>query len=397
MRVLVVNAGSSSCKVQLIDSVTQEAAATAVVERLGRVNGTYRVRVGAHWLPGAAQVPDIPAAFDLVLAQFGKLGLDLIDDTPAAVGHRVVHGGPSLSEPTLVDDRVIAAIESAATFAPGHNAGSLAGITAACRAFPDVPHVAVFDTAFFTGLPPAAATYAIDWRVAAENEIRRYGFHGISHEYVSTQAAGFLGRDLADLRQIVLHLGNGASATAINNGRPVDTSMGMTPLEGLVMGTRGGDLDPGVLLHLMRRARYDADALQDLLDRHAGLLGLTGRSDMRDVITAADRGNGAALLALDVVGHRLRKYIGAYSAVLGGLDVLTFTAGVGEHSPVVRARAVAGLDHLGILLDPARNAADSSSARLISTDGSPVAVLVIPTNEELSIALHTIRVIGRDC
>lgn len=397
MSVLVVNTGSSSCKVQLIDPVAQETAATALVERLGSHNATYRVHVGTRWLPGAARVPDVAAAIDLILSQFGKLGLDLGNDVPAAVGHRVVHGGASLTRPTLIDDRTIATIESAASFAPLHTAASLAGIARARRAFPGVPHVAVFDTAFFTALPPAASTYAIDWKVAADNDIRRYGFHGISHESVSVEAAGFLGRQVSQLRQIVLHLGNGASASAINRGRPVDTSMGMTPLEGLVMGTRAGDVDPGLLLHLIRKGRYGADDLQELLGQRSGLLGLSGHSDMRDVIEAAGRGDGAALLALDVVGHRLRKYIGAYSAVLGGLDVLTFTAGVGEHCPEVRARAVAGLDYLGVRLDPTRNAADSSSARMISADGSSVAVLVIPTNEELSIARQTISAIGPVC
>lgn len=397
MNVLVINTGSSSCKVQLIDPAVQEPAATAVVERLGSDTATYRVHVGSSGIPGATRVTHVAAALDLVLAQFARLGLDLAEKPPAAIGHRVVHGGPSLTRSARIDARVVAAIESAAMFAPAHTAASLEGITAARRLFPDVPQVAVFDTAFFASLPAAASTYAIDWKVAAQNDIRRYGFHGISHEYVSAEAARWLGRDLTQLRQIVLHLGNGASVSAVDRGRPVDTSMGMTPLEGLVMGTRAGDIDPGVLLHLIRTAGLSADDLQVLLGERSGLVGLTGRSDMRDVVEAAGRGDCAAQLALDVVGHRLRKYIGAYAAILGGIDVLTFTAGVGENSADVRARAVAGLDFLGIRLDTTRNTANSSGARLISADGSRVAVLVIPTNEELGIARHAVEVIERDC
>lgn len=389
MKILVLNAGSSSCKVQLIDPASEESVATATVERLGH-DATYAARVGHDEASGSAAVPDIPAAFDLARREFAGLGLDLDADPPAAIGHRVVHGGPSLVAPTRIDDQVIAAIDAASTLAPLHNPANLAGIHAALAAFPELPQVAVFDTAFFADLPKAASTYAIDRKVAAQNSIRRFGFHGISHEYVSATAARLLGRDRTELRQIVLHLGNGASASAIDRGRPIDTSMGMTPLEGLVMGTRGGDLDPGVLLHLASTGRHSDEELQELVSRRSGLLGLTGHSDMRDVVAAARQGDDAARGALDVVAHRLRKYIGAYFAVLGGLDVLTFTAGVGENSAPVRALALDGLEHLGIQLDPARNTADSRSARVISTDASRVHVLVVPTDEELPIARHVL-------
>jgi acetate kinase len=251
---------------------------------------------------------------------------------------------------------------------------------------PDVPHVAVFDTAFHQTLAPAAYTYAIDREVAEANGVRRYGFHGTSHAYVSREAASFLGRPLEQLKTIVLHLGNGASVCAVDGGRSIETSMGMTPLEGLVMGTRSGDIDPAVLIHLHRSAGLGFDELDDLLNRRSGLLGLAGRGDMREVQGAADAGDEVARAALAVYRHRIRHYIGAYAAQLGGLDALVFTAGVGENSATLREQTVEGLAFLGIEVDPARNRAVSRDARLISPDGARVAVLVVPTNEELEIA-----------
>jgi acetate kinase len=289
----------------------------------------------------------------------------------------------------------VAQISALSPLAPLHNPGAVAGIEAA-RAQLDVPHVAVFDTAFHQTLSPAAYTYAIDAGLAERHRVRRYGFHGTSHKYVSETAAAFLGRPLRELRQIVLHLGNGASACAIDGGRSVDTSMGMTPLEGLVMGTRSGDLDPAVLIHLARRAHLSTDDLDELLNRRSGLLGLTGRGDMRDVREAAEGGDEAARLALDVTVHRLKHYIGAYTAALGGLDVLTFTAGVGENSVPLRAEVLTGLEVFGIRLDPERNAGSSREARVISTDDSAVTVLVVPTNEELEISRQSLQAVRGD-
>ena len=248
------------------------------------------------------------------------------------VGHRVVHGGERYTQPTLIDDDVVAGIEELVELAPLHNPPALAGIRATSDAFPGLAQVAVFDTAFFAGLPAAAATYAVDRDIAVREGVRRYGMHGISHEYVAHETASYLGRPLDQLRLIVLHLGNGASAAAIRNGRPVDTSMGMTPLEGLVMGTRGGDIDPGVLLHLLRRG-HPVDELEDLLHHRSGLQGLAGHHDLRDLEAAIDDGDERARTAFDVYCHRLRKYIGAYLAVLGGADAVVFTAGVGQHDP----------------------------------------------------------------
>jgi acetate kinase len=289
-------------------------------------------------------------------------------------------------EPTIVDDGVLRELRRLSTLAPLHNPPNVVGIEVAMAQLPDVPHVAVFDTAFFHTLPEAAATYAIDAEVARANRVRRYGFHGTSHEYVSGRTAAFLGRDLADLNQIVLHLGNGASASAIRGGRAIDTSMGMTPLEGLVMGTRSGDLDPGILLYLNRNAGMTVDEIDDLLNRHSGLKGLCGENDFRSVLKMVADGSPDAKLAYDVYVHRLRRYIGAYLVELGGVDVIAFTGGVGENNVDVRRDALAGLGRLGIVVDDTRNESPQRGERRISAEDSAVEVLVIPTDEELAIA-----------
>jgi acetate kinase len=293
----------------------------------------------------------------------------------------------------VITDTVQEQIEELAPLAPLHNPPNLVGIRAAIAALPGIPQVAVFDTAFHRTLAPEAYTYAIDAQVAEKHGVRRYGFHGTSHKYVSERAAAFLGRPLAETKTIVLHLGNGASACAVDGGRSIDTSMGMTPLAGLVMGTRSGDLDPAILSYLHRQAGLSVDDLDSLLNNKSGLLGLAGEGDMRDVQNAATGGDARAEAALAVYRHRLRHYVGAYLAQLGRLDALVFTAGVGENSVALRAQALEGLEGLGISVDPARNAAVSKAERYISPDGSPVAVLVIPTNEELEIARQTVAAI----
>jgi acetate kinase len=328
-----------------------------------------------------------------MLDAFAAEGPSLEENPLEAVGHRVVHGGKRFFEPTIVTPLVELNIEDLSELAPLHNPANLEGIRAAKKAFPDVPHVAIFDTAFHQTMAPPAYTYAIDAEVAERHRVRRYGFHGTSHKYVSEAAAAFLGRPLGELRQIVLHLGNGASACAVDGGRSVETSMGMTPLEGLVMGTRSGDLDPAVLIHLARRAHLSTDDLDELLNRRSGLLGLSGRSDMRDMRQAANAGDEPARLALEVTIHRLKHYLGAYVARLGGLDVLTFTAGIGENDTALRADVLSGLEVLGVRLDPERNASTSREARVISTDDSPVTVLVVPTNEELEIARQSVQAV----
>jgi acetate kinase len=310
------------------------------------------------------------------------------------VGHRVVHGGKTFYRPTVVNDALIAKVKELAPLAPLHNPPAVQGIEVARRMLPDVPHVAVFDTAFFHDLPAAAATYAIDREVAERWRIRRYGFHGTSHQYVSEEAAKFLGRPLDELNQIVLHLGNGSSASAIAGGRPVDTSMGLTPMEGLVMGTRSGDIDPGIISYLCRSAKMDVDEVESMLNNRSGVLGIAGEQDFRRLREMIGSGDSTAQLAYDVFIHRLRKYIGAYLAVLGRTDVLTFTAGIGENAADVRRDALAGMAGLGIELDEHRNATAAAEARRISTDNSTVTVLVIPTNEELAIARDCVQAIG---
>jgi acetate kinase len=391
--ILVVNSGSSSLKYQLIDAEDEDVLASGLIERIGEDAGlaTHLRPSGSH--TREVSVPDHAAALAVMRAAFGEHGPNLADHPPIAVGHRVVHGGSQYTEATVVTTRVKADIADLASLAPLHNPANLQGIEAAERLFADIPHVVVFDTAFHLTLPPAAFTYAIEAELAERQRIRRYGFHGTSHAFVSRAAAEFLGRPRDELKQIVLHLGNGASACAVDGGRSVETSMGMTPLEGLVMGTRSGDLDPAVLVYLHRTTGMDFDELEDFLNRRSGLLGLSGHNDMRDVHAAAAAGDEAAQLAFDVYLHRLKHYIGGYVAQLGRLDALVFTAGVGENSPEVRAEAVEGLEVLGIRLDPARNAAPSHDPRLISTDDSAVAVLVIPTNEELEIARQTLAMV----
>ena len=364
-QIFVVNSGSSSIKYQLIDVETEEVALSGLIERIGE--------------PGSG-VADHEAGMRQLLDRLGSA------QQIVAVGHRVVHGGSVFNHATLVTAEVESQIDELSALAPLHNPANLQGIRAARKALPDVPQVAVFDTAFHQTLPAAAYTYAIDAELAEKHRVRRYGFHGTSHKYVSEKAAIFLNRPLSQLKTIVLHLGNGASVAAIDGGVSVETSMGMTPLEGLVMGTRSGDVDPAVLIHLHRQAGLDFDELDTLLNRKSGLLGLTGTGDMRDVQDAASRGDATAEAALAVYRHRVRRYIGAYIAHLGGLDALVFTAGVGENNVLLRRRTLAGLEFLGISIDQDRNELVSRKARFISPDGSPVAVLVIPTNEELEIA-----------
>ena len=391
---LVVNSGSSSLKYQLLDSDTEEVLAKGLIERIGQDQGAHSHRSASGESTGDVPVADHAAAFRVMIDAFAEHGPELTDGAPAVVAHRVVQGGDRYDGPALVTDAVLADIEELSALAPLHNPPGLAGIRAAMDAFPGIPQVAVFDTAFHATLPPAAYTYAIDRTVAAEHGIRRYGFHGTSHKYVSGRAADFLGLDPELAKIIVLHLGNGASACAVDGGRSVETSMGLTPLEGLVMGTRAGDLDPAVLLHLQRTAGYDADALDALLNRRSGLQGLAGHGDIRDVQADAASGNDDAQLALDVYVHRLERYLGAYLAHLGGADAIVFTAGVGEHNPRVRERAVQNLGFAGVELDRARNTSDARGERRISTDASRVAVLVLPTNEELEIARQAAEVLA---
>ncbi len=391
--VLVINSGSSSIKYQLIEPDEGIVVASGLVERIGEEAGRLRHTFRGEDTTLAEPVADHGAGLRRVLELFGTVGPDLGDAGIVAVGHRVVQGGRRYSGPAVVDEKVLADIEELIPLAPLHNAPNLRGIEVARELLRDVPHVAVFDTAFFSDLPDAAATYALDREVAERYRVRRYGAHGTSHQYVSRTAAIVSGRPVENLRQIVLHLGNGASASAVVGGRAVDTSMGMTPLEGLVMGTRTGDIDPAVIFHLRRVGGLDVDEIDDIFNRTSGLKGLAGHNDMREIHRLIAQGDDAARLALDVYTHRLRKYIGSYAAVMGGLDVLSFTAGIGENDAVVRARALEGLEFLGVELDPHRNAGAGSEPHIISTDRSAVTVLVVPTREEQEIARQVVSLL----
>lgn len=396
--VLVINSGSSSLKYSLIDMASERTLADGLIERIGQESGiaTHTVRAfgGADAAPAVLDaertqelpVPDHDRAFEVMREAFAAYGPSLEDHPPVVVGHRVVHGGSRFVDPTLITAEVEDEIAALAVLAPLHNPANLDGIRAAKAAFPRLPHVAVFDTAFHQTLAPAAYTYAIDAEIAGAHQVRRYGFHGTSHQFVSREAARFLGSDLCTLRQIVFHLGNGASVTAIDGGRSVETSMGLTPLEGLVMGTRSGDIDPAVLFHLARTAGMGIDELDTLLNRRSGLQGLAGRSDMRDILAGVEDGDAAATLAFEVYIHRLRAYAGAYIALLGGVGVISFTAGVGENAARVRAEALATLGFAGVRVDPVRNEAGGRGIRRISADDSAVRVLVVPTDEEREIA-----------
>ncbi|HCT78039.1 MAG TPA: acetate kinase [Micromonosporaceae bacterium] len=352
MRVLVLNCGSSSLKWRLFDQLT--AVAGGLVER----------------------VTDHGLALRELMSTVDLTGLD-------AVGHRVVHGGLRFTAPTLIDDEVIEAVTDLIPLAPLHNPPNLAGVREARRMLPGVPQVAVFDTAFHRTIPPVNATYAIDADLAMKYGIARYGFHGTSHSSVSRKTAELLGRNPGDINVITLHLGNGASACAVKGGRSFATSMGLSPLEGLVMGTRSGDIDPAIIFHLHRVAGMPIAEIDDLLNKHSGLRGLCGDNDIREVVR---RDDAPAKLAFDVYCARIKSYVGAYFALLGQVDAITFSAGVGENSPQVRAASLSNLEGLGIAVDDTRNQAGAS---VISPDGTRIAVCMVPTDEELEIATQT--------
>ncbi|MCX4670074.1 acetate kinase [Streptomyces sp. NBC_01381] len=397
-RVLVLNSGSSSVKYQLLDMRDSSRLAVGLVERIGeetsRLKHTPLIGGGAEEREREEPIADHEAALKAVSAELAADGLGLDSPELAAIGHRVVHGGLKFSAPTVITDEVLAEIQRLVPVAPLHNPANITGIRTAQALRPDLPQVAVFDTAFHTTMPESAARYAIDVATADEHRVRRYGFHGTSHAYVSRETAKLLGKAPEDVNVIVLHLGNGASASAVRGGKCVDTSMGLTPLEGLVMGTRSGDVDPAVVFHLARVGGMSIDEVDALLNKKSGLIGLCGDNDMRVIRRRIDEGDEAAALAFDIYIHRLKKYIGAYYAVLGRVDAVAFTAGVGENAAPVREAAVAGLEELGLAVDGELNAVRSDEARLISPEYARVTVAVVPTDEELEIAQQTYALVG---
>jgi acetate kinase len=392
-RVLVVNAGSSSLKYRLVDGESGAVEAAGIVERIGEEMASLSHESGGEEHREEREVATFEEALQAALDAFEKHGPSLDEGTIAAVGHRVVHGGDRFAEPTLVDDDVLAAVEELVPLAPLHNPANLEGLRVARRLFPDVPQVAVFDTAFHQTMPPAAYTYAVPAAWRDEHRIRRYGFHGTSHAFVSGVASDLLGRARAETNLVVLHLGNGASAAAVRGGRSVDTSMGLTPLEGLVMGTRSGDLDPAIHGHLHRQLGWSLEDIDRALNRESGLKGLAGHNDFREVLRRRAAGDAAATDAFDVYAYRVRKYVGAYFAALGTVHGVVFTGGVGQHSPELRTAALSGLDRLGIVLDPIRNAGPVQEPTVVSAGGSDVAVLVIPTDEEWEIARQSLALV----
>ena len=396
MKVLVVNAGSSSLKYQLIDMTTESTLAKGLVERIG-IDGT-RLKQEVN---GDKYVLEQPMKNHVVASQFM---LDALTDKVhgvlsnmdeiAAVGHRVLHGGEKFTQSVIIDDEVIEAIKENIPLGPLHNPANLMGIMACHEVMPNTPMVAVFDTAFHQTMPPKAFLYGVPIDYYERLHVRRYGFHGTSHRYVSARAAEFLGKDINNLRIITCHLGNGSSIAAVHNGKCVDTSMGITPLEGLLMGTRSGSMDPAVLQYIMNNDGINIDEMLEILNKKSGLLGVSGvSSDMRDVDTAAESGNKNALVAQQILDMGIKKYIGAYAAVMGGVDVIVFTAGIGENGIELRERVMEDMSFLGAAIDKEENKVKGKEAD-ISADDSKVKVVVIPTNEELVIARDTLELVN---
>lgn len=380
MNILVLNAGSSSVKYQVFGMETGKVLVRGLVDRISE--------------PGS-EVASHREALQRVMTHLQFAGILDKGRGLHAIGHRVVHGGERFCEPVRVDEDVLAAIRDMIPLAPLHNPANLHGIEVARQLFPDLPQVAVFDTAFHQTMPAVAFHYAVPDYLYREYRVRRYGFHGTSHQYVAQQAASYLHTPLADLNLITLHLGNGCSATAIAGGKSVDTSMGMTPLEGLVMGTRCGDLDPALHFYLERHLGLDSEALEKLLNKHSGLHGICGVGDMREVQTRAAAGDEKAQLAQALFAYRVKKYVGAYYAVLGRVDAIVFTGGIGEHASGLRAQVCEGLERLGISIHPERNAEPVAGIAEIGDTRAAVRLLVVPTNEELAIARSTAALLGQ--
>jgi acetate kinase len=397
VKILILNCGSSSVKYQLIDTDSQIAMAKGLVSRIGM---SESVLTHKPWdrpeIKVSAEILDHIVAVEYVVSMLLSPNHGVIKDKNEinAIGHRVVHGGEEFTDSVLITPDLMSALRSLIELAPLHNPHNIRGINACLKTMPNVPQVAVFDTAFHWRMPPHAYIYGIPYVFYKRYSIRRYGFHGTSHKYVCGRAAEMLGKPMSELKLITAHLGNGASMAAVDKGISVDTSMGFTPLEGLLMGTRSGDLDPAIILHIMAREELSLHEGNTMLNKHSGLVGISGvSSDMREIITAANSGNANAKLALDIFCYRIKKYVGSYWAVLGDLDALIFTAGVGENSAVVRSLSVQGMEKMGVKIDEAKNNAVGGKEMDISTPDSKVRVLVIPTNEELVIAQDTQRIV----
>ncbi len=397
MKILVINSGSSSIKFRLVESATGEVLAGGLLERVGLEDGRMEYRRGdGEKMRFTLPIPDHQVGLGLLLDTLvnGEHGALRSLSEIGAVGHRVVHGGEMFTKAVRITPEVIAQVEECSFMAPLHNPPNLLGIRAAIETLPGVPNVAVFDTSFHQTMPPVAFVYPLTWEIYAEKRMRRYGFHGTSHQYVAERSAAMLGRPLEDLSLVVCHLGNGSSLTAVKGGRSIDTSLGFGTMCGVMMGTRSGDVDPAILLELMENHGMTASEVKDLVYKRSGLLGISGvSSDMRDVEGAAWGGNERAGLALELFADKVRKYIGAYAVTMGSLDAVAFTAGIGENGPEMREMICRGLEVLGARLDPEANKVRGVE-RVISAPDSRVSILCVPTNEELMIALETERVLS---
>lgn len=394
MKVLVLNCGSSSIKYQFIDTTEKFALAKGVVERIGMSSAVLsHNRHDGDGIKIVGEILDHTIAIEYVLGVMLSKNHGVIDDKDdiEAVGHRVVHGGETFSGSVLITDEVIQGLQDNIELAPLHNPPNIKGIQAVKRILPDTPQVAVFDTAFHTQMPAKAFLYGIPYELYKKYKIRRYGFHGTSHLYVSRKAAEILGKNIEDLKIITAHLGNGCSMAAVKNGKSVDTTMGFTPLEGLLMGTRSGDMDPWLILYIMGKEGLSLNEANTLLNKHSGLIGISGESsDMREIVAAMNEGHKRSKYAFDIFTYRVKKYLGAYAAAMGGLDAFVFTGGIGENSAEVRAEICKDLEFMGIELDEERN---KNKEELISKDSSRIPVLRIPTNEELVIAMDTSQIV----
>ncbi len=395
MKVLILNAGSSSLKYQLIDMDGEKLLAKGICERIGIEGSKIKQDVGDKHYEKEAPMKDHTAAIELTLAALtdGEKGALTSMDEIGAVGHRVLHGGERFTASVQINEEVKAAIRENIPLGPLHNPANLMGIEACEKVMPSTPGVAVFDTAFHQTMPPKAYLYGISKEYYERLHIRRYGFHGTSHRYVSKRACDFLGLDRKKTKVITCHLGNGSSLAAVDCGKCVDTSMGLTPLEGVIMGTRSGSLDPAVVQFIANSDHKTVDEVIDILNKKSGIAGISGiSSDMRDIEAAYNAGNADAILTCEMLAHSIRKYIGAYAAVMGGVDVIAFTAGIGENNDALRAMIMPGFEYLGAKLDEAKNFGNRKES-IISTDDSRVKIVVIPTDEEIVIARDTLAIV----
>ena len=393
MKILVINSGSSSIKYQLIEMPEKKVICSGMAERIGLDNAKISFKTGVHDIEEVMDVPDHQTGLEKIASLLldPEKGVIQSADEIVAVGHRVVHGGSSFAKTVVIDEKVKEKIKELFELAPLHNPPNYEGIEVAEKIFPKAKQIAVFDTAFFQTMPEVAYRYAIPNKFLEENQIRVYGFHGTSHKFVSEKANEYL--QIPQSKIITIHLGNGCSITAVKDGKAVDHSLGFGPMNGLIMGTRSGDIDQSVIFYLIKSLGYTPDEVNTILQKQSGMLGLTGFSDLRDIEAEAEKGNKACQIALDMNAYRIQKYIGSYAAVMNGLDAIVFTAGIGENSDVIRRLVCRNLDYLGIELDEEKNAVRSKEIREINTPGSRVKILVVPTNEEREIAKQSYKLL----